>query len=99
MKIHPVFNVNLLYPAADNPLPGQTYPPPPLIKVEGIEQFKVEEVVDLFWDRRSRQNPCLYYTVKWVGYPDCTAEPAEYLEGAAELVRNFYRRYPNKPGP
>ena len=50
MKIYPVFNVNLLYPAADNPLPRQTHPPPPLIEVEGIEQFDVEEVVDLFWD-------------------------------------------------
>lgn len=30
---------------------------------------------------------------------DYTAKPAEYLKNAAELVRNFYRRYPNKPRP
>jgi hypothetical protein len=99
MRIHPVFNVNLLRPAADNPAPGQRQPPPPPVEVEGMDQYEVEEVVDSFWDRRSKRNPRLYYTVKWIGYPDCTSEPAEYLENAAELVRNFHRRYPDKPGP
>jgi hypothetical protein len=64
MRIHPVFNVNLLYPATDNPVPGQQQPPPPPVEVEGIEQYEVEEVVDSFWDRRSKRNPRLYYTVK-----------------------------------
>jgi hypothetical protein len=99
MRIHPVFNVNLLCPATDNPVPGQRQPPPPPVEVEGIEQYEVEEVVDSFWDRRSKRNPRLYYTIKWIGYPDCTSEPAAYLENAAELVRNFHRRYPDKPGP
>jgi hypothetical protein len=48
MQIHPVFNVNLLCPATDNPAPGQQPPPPPPVEVEGIEQFKVKEVVDSF---------------------------------------------------
>jgi hypothetical protein len=48
MRIHPVFNVNLLYPATNNPVPGQRQPPPPPVEVEGIEQYEVEEVVDSF---------------------------------------------------
>jgi hypothetical protein len=48
MRIHPVFNVNLLYPATDNPVPGQQQPLPPPVEVEGIEQYKVKEVVDSF---------------------------------------------------
>jgi hypothetical protein len=99
MRIHPVFNVSLLQPAADDPLPGQHQPAPPPIEVEGVEQFEVEEIVDSCWERRGRGKPRLYYTVKWIGYPDPTSEPSEYLKDAAELVRNFHRRYPNKPGP
>jgi hypothetical protein len=99
MKVHPVFNVHLLRPATEDFLPGQHQPPPPPIEVEGIEQFEVEEIVDSYWDRRSKKNPRLYYTVKWTGHVDHTSEPAEYLENAAELVRNFHRRYPDKPRP
>ena len=43
-----MFNVNLLYPTANNLLPRQIYPLPLLIKVEGIKQFNVKEVVNLF---------------------------------------------------
>jgi hypothetical protein len=48
MQIHLVFNVNLLCPAADNPVPRQQQPPLPPVEVEGIEQYEVEEVVDSF---------------------------------------------------
>lgn len=99
MRIHPVFNVSLLRPASEDSVPGQRQPPLPPVEVDGIEQFEVEEVVDSCWERRGKGKPRLYYTVKWTGYPDPTSEPAEYLEGAAELVRNFHRRYPTKPGP
>ncbi|KAH0358938.1 hypothetical protein KCU65_g10168, partial [Aureobasidium melanogenum] len=99
MRVHPVFNVHLLRPASEDFLPGQRPPEPPPIEVEGIEQWEVEEVVDSLWKRRGRGKPKLYYVVKWVGYPETNEEPAENLENAAELVRNFHRRYPNKPGP
>jgi hypothetical protein len=38
MKIHPVFYVNLLCPAATNALPRQRQEPLPLVKVEGVEE-------------------------------------------------------------
>ncbi|KAH7459494.1 hypothetical protein FOMA001_g43 [Fusarium oxysporum f. sp. matthiolae] len=100
MKIHPVFHTNLLRPAATNPLPGQNPDPPPPIEAEGVEEWEVEDIVDSRWDRRGRGGrPRLKYTVKWAGYADPTEVPADYMENAAEVVANFHRRYPDKPGP
>jgi len=100
MRIHPVFNVSLLRPVAGTPLPGQVQPPPPPVEVDGLEEWEVEEVVDSRIDRRGRGGrPRLKYTVKWIGYPDLQEVPADWITNAAELVRNFHRRYPEKPGP
>lgn len=99
MKIHPVFNVSLLRPAASDPLPCQTNPPSPPVEVNGIDEWEVEEIVDSRWERRGRGRPRLRYTIKWMGHPDVTDEPAEYAEHAAEVVAAFHRRYPDKPGP
>ncbi|KAG0153386.1 hypothetical protein PDIDSM_5239 [Penicillium digitatum] len=83
MKIHPVFNVSLLQPAHE--------------PVEGLEEWEVEDILDSRWERRGRGGPRLKYTVKWIGYDEPTEEPAEYLDHAREIVRNFHRRYPHKP--
>ena len=47
MKIHPVFHVSLLEPAADDPYPGQTQSPPPPVIVDGDEEWQVDEILDL----------------------------------------------------
>lgn len=99
MRAHPVFHVHLLKPAATDPLPGQTQPRPPPIEVEGHEEFEVQEILDSRWERRGRGAPRLKYLVRWTGYDDPTEEPAAYLEGARQIVDNFHRRYPHKPGP
>jgi hypothetical protein len=99
MRIHPVFNVSLLRPAAENPVPGQRQEPPPTIEVDGIEEWEVEDILDSRWERRGRGGPRLKYTVKWTGYDEPTEEPAAYLENAREIIANFHRRYPYKPGP
>ncbi|KAL9563874.1 hypothetical protein ACKAV7_011909 [Fusarium commune] len=100
MKIHPVFHTNLLRPAATNPLPGQNPDPPPPIEAEGVEEWEVEDILDSRWDRRGRGGrPRLKYMVKWAGYIDPTEVPADYVDNAAEVVANFHRRYPDKPGP
>lgn len=99
MRIHPVFHVNLLRPAEDDPQPGQRPAPPPPVEVDGAEEFEVQEILDSRWERRGRGGRRLRYTVRWVGYDDPTEEPAEYLENAQQIVANYHRRYPNKPGP
>ena len=99
MRIHPVFNVSLLRPAANDPVPGQYQPAPPPIEVEGLEEWEVEDIVDSRWERRGRGGPRLRYTVKWTGYDELTEVPADHLENAQETVLNFHRRYPSKPKP
>ncbi|KAG0153712.1 hypothetical protein PDIDSM_2367 [Penicillium digitatum] len=97
MKIHPVFNVSLLQPAATNPVNGQVTEPAPPVEVEGLEEWEVEDILDSRWERRGRGGPRLKYTVKWIGYDEPTEEPVEYLDHAREIIRNFHRRYPHKP--
>ena len=66
-RLHPVFLIVKLYPAADDPIPGrQTRPPPPPVLVEGNEEnegFKVEKMLNshIHWHH-------LKYLVKWKGY-------------------------------
>lgn len=95
MKVHPVFHVSLLEPAASNPLPGQHNPPPPPIEVDNEEEFEIEDILD---SRHFGRNRRLQYLVRWTGYPDPTWEPAENLEEAAALDR-FHHLFPDKPGP
>ena len=99
MKNHPVFHVSLLCPVANDPLPSQRQDPSPPVEVDGVEEFEVEEVLDSRLDRRGRGRPRLKYTVKWTGYDQPTEVPADHLEKAKEVVRNFHRRSPEKPGP
>ncbi|KAG0159971.1 hypothetical protein PDIDSM_7498 [Penicillium digitatum] len=86
MKIHPVFNVSLLQPAATNPVNGQVTEPAPPVEVEGLEEWEVEDILDSRWERRGRGGPRLKYTVKWIGYDEPTEEPAEYLDHAREII-------------
>ncbi|KAG0155432.1 hypothetical protein PDIDSM_1009 [Penicillium digitatum] len=64
MKIHPVFNVSLLQPAATNPVNGQVTEPAPPVEVKGLEEWEVEDILDSRWERRGRGGPRLKYTVK-----------------------------------
>src|SRR6201999_284272 len=70
MRIHPVFHVALLEPAKRNTIPHREIPPPPPIVVEGEEEHKVSEIVDLRIKYRK-----VYYRVRWLGWE---GTPEEY---------------------
>ncbi|KAJ5178956.1 hypothetical protein N7492_002166 [Penicillium capsulatum] len=89
---------NSFGPANTNPENATEYQALPPVDV-GIEEYEVKRVLDSHLEQRGCQEPCLFYTVEWVGYNEPSYEPAEYLENAREVVSDFHRRCPEKPGP
>jgi len=95
MAVHPVFNIDQLYAASDDPLPGQVQEPPPPVFVDGTPEYAVAEVLDC-----SRAGRGFKYLVKWTGYDEATLEPARTIwEDVPHLVRDFHRRYRERPVP
>jgi hypothetical protein len=95
LTIHNVFNVDQLYLADDNPLPGQVIEPPPPVLVEQTPEYEVSQVLDC-----RRKGRGFQYLVQWTGYDEPTFESARVIfEDVPELVHNFHRRYGSKPLP
>lgn len=88
--IHNVFHVDLLRPAADDPLPSQVVddPQPPAISIDNEEYW----LIDTILKERQKKLPGkgsrtrLEYLVKWQGYADPTWEPATALEDTEALA-------------
>jgi hypothetical protein len=95
MRVHCVFDVSLLDPAADDPYPGQRLDPPPPVETDGEQQWFVDRILDSRLYGRHRK---LQYLVKWTGYDRPKWEPAEDVNGL-EAVDRFQAAYPDKPGP
>ena len=70
MKVHPVFHVSLLEPAASDPLLGDLQPPPPPVIINEEPEWEVDEIVNYKFVGKT-----LRYLVRWVGYADLTWEP------------------------
>ena len=100
--VHPVFHVSQLEPATPNSIPGRTQPPPPPVEVDGEPEYEISEILDSKIDRR-RRSCQLLYLVRWAGYEGTDEETswilATELGHAQELVSDFHRTYPDKPGP
>jgi hypothetical protein len=92
IRIHRVQPVYLLDPVVEDPLEGQVVPPPPPVEVDGEEEYQVSGVED----SRVYQNQ-LPYLVRWTGYDFLSWEPARFVDGL-QVVEEFHRRYPTKPG-
>ena len=99
MRIHNVFHPSLLRKAATDPLPGQRVVPPGPVVVNEEEEWELDDILDA---RQIGRNRRLQFRVRWKDEerPDrqwYNADGNEF-ENAADLVADFYRRHPEKPG-
>jgi hypothetical protein len=80
---------------------NRTVEPPPPVEIDGKIEYKIAEILDTKLDRR-RHWPLLYL-VRWSGYEGTDKEtswlPADELSHVPELVSDFHKAYPLKPGP
>ena len=100
--VHPVFHVSQLKPATPNKILNWSQPLPPPVEVDGKPKYEITEILDSKLDRRRHQCPLLYL-VQWAGYEGTDEETswlvATELGHATELVTDYHKAYPNKPGP
>src|SRR3978361_453345 len=99
--VHPVFHISMLEPATPNPFPERTIPPPPAIVIDEEEDnYEIDEILDSKIDRHRKCK--LQYLVKWMGY-EGTGQDSDWVlateVNASELIEDFHRLYPAKPGP
>jgi transposase InsO family protein len=95
MHIHPIFHVSLLGKATINRFTDRQHPEPPPILVEGQEEFQVQGILD---SRIIRSR--LFYLIDWLGYPPSERAWIDSDEiHAADLIRIFHEKYPEKPCP
>jgi len=97
MKIHPVFHVSLLRPAAPSSdyLPGQENSPPEPVEIDGEPEYYIDRIEDLRFNRRRKRHE---YLVKWTGYDELSWEPALELKDTTAAA-DYHRRHPNIPEP
>jgi Chromo (CHRromatin Organisation MOdifier) domain len=100
-KIHNVFHVCLLEPTHPDPFPDRIQLPPPPVEIDSKLEYEIAEIVDSKIDRR-RRGGGLVYCVCWTGYEHTNDEfswlPAAKLANAQDVIMDFHRVHPNKPG-
>jgi hypothetical protein len=99
--IHPVFHVSQIEPHTSNPFPEWIDSLPPLIVLEDGDEHELKAILDSKLDRQYRVK--LHYYVKWEGYEGTDKQyswiGADDIRKANELLSEFYKCHPNKPGP
>jgi hypothetical protein len=85
-----------------NTIPECVEPPPPPVIIDRDSEFIISEVLDSKIDNRCCACKLLYL-VKWAGYEGTDEESswllAMELGHAQEVIDDFHKAYPNKPGP
>ena len=101
-SIHPVFHASMLEPTSPNTIPNRVQPPPALVVIDGGPEFEILDVLDSKIDKQ-RKACKLLYLVHWTGYEGTDEETSwiltSELDHASELVQDFHKSYPAKPGP
>ena len=96
-KMYDTFHTQLLRKAANDPLPGQKLVPEGAILIDGTEEWPVDDILD-----SRRHYGRLQYRVNWAGFEDdgewYNADDGEF-EHAADVVEEFHKAHPLKPGP
>ena len=98
-KIHPVFSVTLLHPFEGNSIAEhqEHHPPlPPPIVRDGIEEYKVEKILDSQILHRKVE-----YLVCWKGYgvEEDEWHPVRDVQGSKQLIAEFHHTHPQAPHP
>jgi hypothetical protein len=96
MRVHPVFHVSLLYGHPMDEFRRRPNPPPPVVTLEGEEEYEVEKILNS--RKVGRQ---LQYLIHWKGYgpEEDTWQPKADVANTPELVRRFHQQHPVAPGP
>jgi hypothetical protein len=102
-RIHDVFHVSRLRLDPDEPFPGQTPTNPDPVPIANDEEdgehdeWHFKRILDSrVVGRGKKQRP--QYFMEWTNYaPGWTN--VEDLAGCDSDIRDFHRKYPDKPGP
>lgn len=96
LAIHNRFHVTLLSKYTEPFAPEQKLDNPPPIEVQGQEEFEVKEILDSRKKGRGVQ-----FLVKWKGFnvEENSWEKPANLANAPDLIKAFYKKFPNKPRP
>ncbi len=92
-SIHPVFHTDLLTPYRETLTHGPNYGRPPLDLVDGLEEYEVEKILDLWHFGRRHK---LQYLVKWKGYPDLDNQ---WVDKEDMFVEDAIREFENSNSP
>jgi Chromo (CHRromatin Organisation MOdifier) domain len=99
--VHLVFHVSTPKPATPNTIPNREQPLPPPVIIDGEPEYEISEILNSKLDKRYHCK--LQYLVKWLGYENTNKErswiSATELDHTSDIVADFHKSYPDKPGP
>ena len=86
-----MFHANLIMPYKETVIHGPNYSRPPPDLIDGEEEFKVEQILDM---KQMGRGCRTHYLIKWKGYPtsDNSWEPEKNIN-ADELIAKFKQSF------